>query len=58
VKPAPQSAAVVHGKRYFGTHNFSVVIVQLGSGVGAGSHFVFGGHDGAGAVVQVVLEFV
>ena len=35
VKPSPQSASTVQGGTHFGTHDFTVFVVQ-GSGVGVG----------------------
>jgi hypothetical protein len=47
VKPSPQSAAVVHGSRYLGTHDVLVVVVQTGAGGGLGrTQGTLGGHAG------------
>jgi hypothetical protein len=60
VKPSPQSAPVVQGKRYRGTHDRVVVVVQgSGVGVGAGSaHFSPGGQAGSAAVTPAQLSVV
>ncbi len=45
--PSPQSDAVVHGRRYLGTHDVVVVDVQAGAGAGSGcGQSPFGGHPG------------
>src|SRR5262245_55889692 len=49
VNPSPQAASLVQGRVYLGTH----VLVVVGVHSGAGSHIVFGGHDGVAHAEEV-----